>query len=99
MNAPMAGSQEGNLSIPLSARSQGARSIHGDPALDGVANHDGRRACSRGTGSPSPDGVGFRGAVLIGYFAEEYALMAQNIVITLINVFGIYRWLIWKGKV
>jgi hypothetical protein len=58
----MAGSQGENLSIPLSARSQGARSIHGDPAL-------------------------------------EYALMAQNIVITLINVFGIYRWLIWKGKV
>jgi hypothetical protein len=37
--------------------------------------------------------------VLIGYFAEEYALMAQNIVITFINVFGVYRWLIWKGKI
>ena len=37
--------------------------------------------------------------VLIGYFAEEYALMAQNIVLTLINLFGVYRWLIWKGKI
>jgi len=37
--------------------------------------------------------------VLIGYFAEEYALMAQNIVITFINIFGVYRWLIWKGKI
>jgi hypothetical protein len=37
--------------------------------------------------------------VVIGYFAGEYALMAQNIVITLINIFGIYRWLIWKGKI
>ena len=37
--------------------------------------------------------------VLIGYFAEEYALMVQNIVITFINVFGIYRWLIWKWEI
>jgi len=35
----------------------------------------------------------------VGYLNGEFALMAQNIVITLINVFGIYRWLIWKGKV
>jgi hypothetical protein len=35
----------------------------------------------------------------IGYLAGEYALMTQNIVLTLINVFGIYRWLIWKGKI
>jgi hypothetical protein len=35
----------------------------------------------------------------IGYLAGEYALMMQNIVLTLINVFGIYRWLIWKGKI
>ena len=35
----------------------------------------------------------------IGYLSGEYALMAQNVVITLINVFGIYRWLIWKGKI
>jgi hypothetical protein len=35
----------------------------------------------------------------IGYISEEYALMAQNIVLTLINVFGVYRWLIWKGKI
>jgi hypothetical protein len=35
----------------------------------------------------------------VGYLTREYALMAQNIVLTLINIFGIYRWLIWKGKV
>jgi len=37
--------------------------------------------------------------VMIGYFAAEYAPMAQNDVLTLINIFGVYRWLIWKGKV
>ncbi len=35
----------------------------------------------------------------IGYLTKEYALLAQNAVITLINIFGIYRWLIWKGKI
>jgi hypothetical protein len=35
----------------------------------------------------------------IAYLSGEYALMAQNIVLTWINVFGIYRWLIWKGKI
>lgn len=35
----------------------------------------------------------------IGYLSGEYALMAQNIVLTLINVFNIYRWLIGKGKI
>jgi hypothetical protein len=35
----------------------------------------------------------------VGYLNGEYALMAQNIVLTLINLFGIYRWLIWKGKI
>jgi hypothetical protein len=35
----------------------------------------------------------------IGYITEEYALLTQNAVITLINIFGIYRWLIWKGKI
>jgi hypothetical protein len=34
----------------------------------------------------------------IGYLTREYALMVQNIVLTIINIFGIYRWLIWKGK-
>ena len=34
----------------------------------------------------------------IAYLTGEYALMMQNIVLSLINVFGIYRWLIWKGK-
>jgi hypothetical protein len=37
--------------------------------------------------------------ILIGYLTAEYALMVQNVVVTLINLFGIYRWLIWKGKV
>jgi hypothetical protein len=37
--------------------------------------------------------------VFIGYLTEEYALMAQNVVLSLINIFGVYRWLIWKGKV
>jgi hypothetical protein len=37
--------------------------------------------------------------IIVGYLTAEYALMAQNAVITLINLFGIYRWLIWKGKV
>ena len=36
--------------------------------------------------------------IFIGYLTEEYALMAQNVVLSLINVFGVYRWLIWKGK-
>lgn len=35
----------------------------------------------------------------VGYLNGEFALMAQNMVIMLINLFGIYRWLIWKGKV
>jgi hypothetical protein len=37
--------------------------------------------------------------IFIGYLTEEYALMAQNVVLSLINIFGVYRWLIWKGKV
>jgi hypothetical protein len=37
--------------------------------------------------------------IVIGYLTAEYALMVQNVVVTLINLFGIYRWLIWKGKV
>lgn len=28
----------------------------------------------------------------ISYLSSEYALMAQNMVLTLINLFGIYRW-------
>jgi len=35
----------------------------------------------------------------IGLLSGEYALMAQKIVLMLINLFGIYRWLIWKGKI
>jgi hypothetical protein len=37
--------------------------------------------------------------VVVGYLSADYALLVQNIVITLINMVGIYRWLIWKGKV
>ena len=37
--------------------------------------------------------------IIIAYLTEEHALLLQNAVITLINIFGIYRWLIWKGKV
>ena len=36
--------------------------------------------------------------IFVGYRTAEYALMVQNMVLTLINLFGIYRWLIWKGK-
>jgi nicotinamide riboside transporter PnuC len=31
--------------------------------------------------------------IVVGYLTAEYALMVQNVVVTLINVFGIYRWL------
>lgn len=37
--------------------------------------------------------------IIVGYLTAEYALMVQNVVVTLINLFGIYRWLIWKGEV
>lgn len=37
--------------------------------------------------------------IVVGYLTGEYALMVQNVVVTLINLFGVYRWLIWKGKV
>jgi hypothetical protein len=37
--------------------------------------------------------------IVVGYLTSEYALMVQNAVVSLINVFGIYRWLIWKGKI
>ena len=33
-----------------------------------------------------------------GFLANDYALIAQSCAITLTNLFGIYRWLIWKGK-
>jgi len=37
--------------------------------------------------------------IVVGYLSKDYALLAQNVVITLINTLGIYRWLMWKGKV
>jgi dolichyl-phosphate-mannose--protein O-mannosyl transferase len=36
--------------------------------------------------------------IVVGYLSTDYALLAQNVVISLINGLGIYRWLIWKGK-
>jgi len=36
--------------------------------------------------------------ILAGYLASDYPLLAQNAAIALINMLGIYRWLIWKGK-
>jgi hypothetical protein len=33
-----------------------------------------------------------------GFLANDYPLIAQSCAITLTNLFGIYRWLIWKGK-
>jgi hypothetical protein len=36
--------------------------------------------------------------IIAGYLAGDYALLAQNVAIAIINFLGIYRWLIWKGK-
>ena len=36
--------------------------------------------------------------VTVAYLSKDYALLAQNVAITLINTLGIYRWLIWKGR-
>jgi hypothetical protein len=36
--------------------------------------------------------------IAVGYLSADYALLVQNVVITLINMLGIYRWLIWKGQ-
>src|SRR5215203_4319161 len=33
------------------------------------------------------------------YFRMDHSKGGGSIVITLINIFGIYRWLIWKGKI
>lgn len=56
--------------------------------------------------SAKADGLVIRGLTLgsliwivPGYLASDYALLAQNVAITLINCLGIYRWLIWQGKV
>jgi hypothetical protein len=34
----------------------------------------------------------------VAYLAKDYALLSQNVAITLINTLGIYRWLVCKGK-
>jgi hypothetical protein len=36
--------------------------------------------------------------IAVAYMAKDYALLAQSIAITATNIFGIYRWLIWKGR-
>jgi hypothetical protein len=36
--------------------------------------------------------------VAVAYLSKDYALLSQNVAITLINTLGIYRWLIWKGR-
>jgi hypothetical protein len=36
--------------------------------------------------------------IVVGYLSKDYALLAQNVVITLINTLGFYRWVIWRGK-
>ncbi|HEU5274212.1 MAG TPA: hypothetical protein VFU97_11165 [Xanthobacteraceae bacterium] len=36
--------------------------------------------------------------IAVASVAQDYALLAQNIAITVINCLGIYRWLIWKGN-
>lgn len=36
--------------------------------------------------------------IVAGYLASDYALLTQNVAITLINFLGIYRWLFWKGQ-
>jgi hypothetical protein len=35
--------------------------------------------------------------IVVASLTKDYALLAQNVAITLINTLGIYRWLIWKG--
>jgi hypothetical protein len=37
--------------------------------------------------------------IVAGWMLADYPLVAQNIAISLTNLFGIYRWLIWRGKV
>jgi hypothetical protein len=78
----------------------------GSSAVDRVGSHDVRWAGFGRTGPSALIGwafvvltVGSLIWIVIGYVSGEYALMAQNIVLTLINLFGIYRWLIWKGKI
>lgn len=36
--------------------------------------------------------------IAVASLTQDYALLAQNIAITIINCLGIYRWLIWKGN-
>lgn len=36
--------------------------------------------------------------IAVASMSRDYALLAQNIAVTVINCVGIYRWLIWKGN-
>jgi hypothetical protein len=36
--------------------------------------------------------------IAVAFLAQNYALLAQNIAVVVINGLGIYRWLIWKGN-
>lgn len=36
--------------------------------------------------------------IMVGYVTGDYAIFAQNVAISIINTLGIYRWLIWQGK-
>ena len=36
--------------------------------------------------------------IAAAYLAQNYALLTQSIVITIVNCLGIYRWLICKGE-
>lgn len=36
--------------------------------------------------------------IAVASMSRDYALLAQNIAVTIINCLGIYRWLMWKGN-
>jgi hypothetical protein len=36
--------------------------------------------------------------IAVAHLSHDPALLAQNLAITVINGFGIYRWLVWKEK-
>ena len=42
--------------------------------------------------------IGALAWIVVAHLSKDYALLSQNVAITLINTVGIYRWLIWKGR-
>ena len=61
--------------------------------------------CNRRTPWGAMDGWAFvaltAGAlawIAVAFLAQNYALLAQNIAVVVINGLGIYRWLIWNGN-